>query len=49
MRKTLFILKGRSSPSPYCTWINGPLEPEGLPPDWRPPPQPPPGEKDPPF
>ena len=49
MRKTLFILKGRPSTSPYCTWINDPLEPEQLPPDWRPPPQPPPGAKDPPF
>ncbi len=49
MRKTLFILKGRPSTSPYCTWINDPLEPEELPPDWRPPPEPPPGAKDPPF
>jgi hypothetical protein len=40
MRKTLFILKGRPSTSPYCTWVNEPLEPEELPPDWRPPPQP---------
>ncbi len=40
MRKMLFILKGRPSTSPFCTWINDPLEPEELPPDWRPPPQP---------
>ncbi len=38
MRKMLFILKGRPSTSPYCTWINEPMEPEELPSDWRPPP-----------
>lgn len=46
MRKTLFILKGTSSP--YCTWINEALEPEELPPDWRPPPETPLPD-DPPF
>jgi hypothetical protein len=49
MRKSLFILKGRPSTSPYCSWINDPLEPEELPPDWRPPPEPPPEPDDPPF
>ncbi len=48
MRKMLFILKGRPSTSPYCTWINDPPEPEELPPDWRPPPQHPQPD-DPPF
>jgi hypothetical protein len=38
MRKTLFVRKGRPSTSPFCTWINEPLEPEELPPNWRPPP-----------
>jgi Domain of unknown function (DUF222) len=49
MRKTLFLLKGRPSTSPFCTWVNDPLEPEELPPDWRPPPEPPPAPDDPPF
>ncbi len=49
MRKMLFLLKGRPSTSPYCKWINDPLEPEELPPDWRPPPGPPPEPDDPPF
>jgi hypothetical protein len=49
MRKTLFILKGRPSTSPFCTWINDPFEPEELPPDWQPPPEPPPLPDDPPF
>jgi hypothetical protein len=49
MRKMLFILKGRPSTSPFCTWINDPLEPEELPPDWRPPPEPPPSPDEPPF
>ena len=48
MRKMLFILKGRPSTSPYCTWINDPMEPEELPPDWRPPPETPQPD-DPPF
>jgi hypothetical protein len=40
-RKLLFIFKGgRPSTSPFSPWINEPLEPEELPPDWRPPPQP---------
>jgi hypothetical protein len=49
MRKMLFILKGRPSTSPFCTWINDPLEPEELPPDWRPPPEPAPSSDEPPF
>jgi hypothetical protein len=48
MRKMLFILKGTPSTSRYCTWINDPMEPEELPPDWRPPPEPPQPD-DPPF
>ena len=47
MRKRLFILKGTST-SPYCVWINDPVEPEELPTDWRPPPTPPLPD-DPPF
>ncbi|HKV20269.1 MAG TPA: HNH endonuclease signature motif containing protein [Mycobacterium sp.] len=38
MREMLFILKGRPSTSPFCAWINDPIEPEELPPDWKPPP-----------
>jgi hypothetical protein len=49
MRKMLFLLKGRPSTSRYCAWINDPMEPEDLPPDWRPPPDPPPLPDDPPF
>ena len=49
MRKMLFLLKGRPSASRYCAWINDPMEPEELPPDWRPPPEPPPLPDDPPF
>jgi hypothetical protein len=49
MRKMLFILKGGPSTSPFCTWVNDPLEPEELPPDWRPPPEPSPRQDDPPF
>jgi hypothetical protein len=49
MRKMLYLLRGKPSTSMYCTWINDPMEPEELPPDWRPPPQPPPPPDDPPF
>jgi hypothetical protein len=49
MRNMLFLLKGRPSTSPYCTWINDDFEPEELPPDWRPPPDPHPQPDDPPF
>jgi hypothetical protein len=49
MRKTLFLLKGGPSTSPFCTWINDPMELEELPPDWRPSPEPPPPPDDPPF
>ncbi len=39
MRRTLILFKGREpSTSPWCTWVNDPLEPEELPPDWQPPP-----------
>lgn len=41
LRKLLFIFKGgQPSTSPFSPWINEPLEPEDLPPDWRPPPDP---------
>jgi hypothetical protein len=41
MRKMLILLKGgRPSTSPWCSWVNDPLEPEELPPDWQPPPPP---------
>jgi hypothetical protein len=50
-RKLLFVLKGgQPSTSPFSPWINEPLEPEELPPDWRPPPPPPQSEsEEPPF
>jgi len=50
-RKLLFILKGKPSTSPWCPWINEPLEPEELLPNWRPPPPPPQATdtEDPPF
>ena len=42
MRKMLILFKGTEpSTSPWCTWVNDPLEPEELPPDWKPPPAPP--------
>jgi hypothetical protein len=42
MRKMLVLFKGTEpSTSPWCTWVNDPLEPEELPPDWKPPPAPP--------
>lgn len=40
MRRMLFLLKGEPSTSPFCSWVNEPFEPEELPPDWRPPPEP---------
>jgi hypothetical protein len=40
MRKMLFLLKGRPSTSPFCVWVNDPMEPEELPSDWQPPPAP---------
>ena len=50
MRKMLILFKGTEpSTSPWCTGgtsrlrgrVNDPLEPEELPPDWKPPPAPP--------
>ncbi len=39
MRKMLILFKGgEPSTSPWCAWVNGPCEPEQLPPDWKPPP-----------
>jgi hypothetical protein len=49
MRRMLFLFKGRPSTSPFCAWVNDPLEPEELPSDWQPPPKPPPLPDDPPF
>jgi hypothetical protein len=50
MRRTLRMFKGDNpSTSPFCAWINDPIEPEELPPDWKPPPPPPPLPDDPPF
>jgi hypothetical protein len=40
MRDMLFLFKGKPSTSPLCTWVNDPREPEQLPSDWVPPPQP---------
>lgn len=50
-RELMVILKGgRPSTRPFATWINDPLEPEVLEPDWRPPPDPPSYDSDdPPF
>jgi hypothetical protein len=39
-RRRLHLFKGTPSTSPLCTWVNQPLEPETLPPDWQPPPTP---------
>jgi uncharacterized membrane protein len=36
MRGMLFLFKGTSSTSPFCTWVNDPREPEELPANWRP-------------
>jgi hypothetical protein len=30
----------RASTSPFMRWVNDPYDPEDLPPDWRPPPEP---------
>ncbi|MGE2714878.1 DUF222 domain-containing protein [Mycolicibacterium litorale] len=39
-RTALLMLKHRRTTSPYIRWINDPYEPETLPPDWQPPPEP---------
>lgn len=49
MRRMLFLFKGQPSTSPFCTFVNDPIESEELPPDWQPPPKPPPLPDDPPF
>lgn len=52
MRKTLFVLKsGRPSASPWCGWVNEPLENPNIGIDWKPPPLPPrtPADEKPPF
>jgi hypothetical protein len=42
MRATLLVLKGgQPSTSPWCTWIDDPLEDESITADWKPPPIPP--------
>jgi hypothetical protein len=39
MRRTLLVLRGgRPSTSPFCSWVNDPLEDEHITADWRPPP-----------
>ena len=51
MRRKLLIFKGGApSTSPFCAWVNDPLEDEHVTADWRPP-APPPGHTpdDPPF
>jgi len=41
-RRTRVLFHGsitdKPSTSPFCRWVNDPIEPEELPPDWRPPP-----------
>ncbi len=49
MRRMLFLLRDTPSASPFCSWVNDPIEPEELPPDWRPEPQPPLPSDDSPF
>ncbi|MDT5010973.1 MAG: hypothetical protein QOH57_2590, partial [Mycobacterium sp.] len=52
MRRTLLVLKGAPSTSPWCPWVNDPPEDEHISHDWQPPPrpQPPPDTDDtPPF
>lgn len=51
MRGTLKLFKGNHpSTSPWCTWVNDPIEPEHIPADWQPPPPTPPLDDDtPPF
>ena len=49
MRRMLFLFKGKPSTSPFCIWVNDPIESEELPPDWQPPPKPPPLPDEPPF
>ena len=44
-----FSSKGKPSTSPFCRWVNDPIEPEELPPDWQPPPKPPPLPDEPSF
>lgn len=40
-RNTMMAFKGhRNSKSPFMRWVNDPYEPETLPPDWQPPPEP---------
>ncbi len=42
MRKTLLVLKsGRPSDSPWCTWVNEPLENPDIGVHWKPSPPPP--------
>jgi len=52
MRRTLLVFKGgQPSTSPYCPWVNDPLEDEHITADWQPPPRPTPepGDDQPPF
>ncbi len=51
-RRTRVLFHGsiadKPSNSPFCRWVNDPLEPEHLPPDWQPPPLTPPDLDEPP-
>jgi len=52
MRKTLLVLEGgRPSTSPWCSWVNDPVEDVHITADWVPPPPAPPnpGDDEPPF
>jgi hypothetical protein len=51
MRRTMVVLRGgRPSTSPFCSWVNDPLEDEHITADWRPPaPLPPTVDDEPPF
>jgi hypothetical protein len=51
MRKTLLLLKGRPSTSPWCGWVNDPIEDEWITAEWLPPRPSPrePGDDIPPF
>jgi hypothetical protein len=50
MRRLKHLFKGdEPSTSPWCTYVNDPMEPEELPPDWRPPPPSIPDPDEPPF
>ncbi|WP_197381652.1 DUF222 domain-containing protein [Mycolicibacterium mengxianglii] len=50
VRPMHLVLNGQPSTSPWCTWVNNPLEDETITADWQPPPPPKPQDDDePPF